>query len=305
MAEQPVDVGFVGLGNMGAPMASRLVAAGLRVCVADVRPDAVTAAVRAGAVGGGSAAEVAAVAPIVLVSLPTPAAVESVALGPGGLLEGGVMRTYVDLSTSGPSTAERVANALAAQDVDVVDAPVSGGVSGATAGTLTLMLSGSPDAVDRVTPVLAHLGRRLVHVGDRPGQAQLMKLINNMMSATAFAATAEAMVLGRMGGLDAATMLDILNASTGANNATADKFPKYVLPRSFDFGFGLGLQAKDLGLYVAEASRRRLPSWIGTATANLLGMAVADGMGEMDSTSLVQLVERWGGVTLEGRPAQD
>jgi 3-hydroxyisobutyrate dehydrogenase-like beta-hydroxyacid dehydrogenase len=304
VVEPKFEVGFVGLGRMGAPMASRLMAAGLRVIVFDLRSEAVAAAVRSGAVGSATPAGVADVAPVVLVSLPTPEIVESVALGPNGLINGDAMQTYVDLSTSGPAVAEKVASELARRDVAAVDAPVSGGVAGATRGTLTLMLSGEPSVLEQIDPILAHLGNRRIRVGSRAGQGQMLKLINNMVSATAFAATAEALVLGRMAGLDAAMMLDSLNASTGRTNASAEKFPKYVLSRTFDFGFALGLQAKDVGLYVAEAQRRHFPSWIGSATGNLLGMAVADGMGELDSTALVQLLERWAEVIVSGDPTE-
>src|SRR5690606_35939074 len=204
----PGPVGFVGLGQMGGPMSRRLLDAGHRLIVHDVRPEAVDALVAAGAEAAASPAEVAARAALVLVSLPTPEVVRAVVLGPDGLIQGGALRTYVDLSTTGQAVAVEVAAALGERGIVTLDAPVSGGVRGAREGTLAVMAAGPTGEVERVRPLLEAFGR-VFHVGERPGLGQLMKLANNFLSATAIVATAEAVALGVKGGLDPATMVAV------------------------------------------------------------------------------------------------
>jgi 3-hydroxyisobutyrate dehydrogenase-like beta-hydroxyacid dehydrogenase len=232
-------IGFVGLGQMGRPMSRRLLAAGHALVVHDARAEAMDALVAEGAEAAGSPAEVAARAEAVLVSLPTPQVVRAVALGPGGLIQGGALRTYVDLSTTGQPVAIEVAEALAERGIVTLDAPVSGGVRGAANGTLAVMVAGPAAALERLRAVLAVFGR-VFHVGERPGLGQLMKLANNYLSATAIVATAEAVVLGVKGGLDPVTMLDVINASTGRNTASEDKFPRQVLTGDYAAGFTTG-----------------------------------------------------------------
>jgi 3-hydroxyisobutyrate dehydrogenase-like beta-hydroxyacid dehydrogenase len=219
------QIGFVGLGQMGGPMSRRLRAAGHALVVHDLRAEATDALVAEGAETASSPAEVADRAEVVLVSLPTPQVVREVALGPDGLIHGDATRTYVDLSTTGQAVAMEVAAALAERGTLPIDAPVSGGVRGAINGTLAVMAAGPAAELERVRPLLEVFGR-VFHVGDRPGLGQLMKLANNFLSASAIVATAEAVVLGVKGGLDPATMLDVINASTGRNTASEDKFPR-------------------------------------------------------------------------------
>jgi 3-hydroxyisobutyrate dehydrogenase-like beta-hydroxyacid dehydrogenase len=251
-------VGFVGLGQMGGPMTGRLLAAGRRLVVHDVRARAMDAVVAEGAEAAASPAEVASQAETVLVSLPTPQVVREVALGPDGLIHGSAIRTYVDLSTTGQAIAVEVAQALAERGIATLDAPVSGGVRGAVAGTLAVMVAGPTGELERVRPLLEVLGR-VFHVGDRPGLGQLMKLANNFLSATAIVATAEAIVLGVKGGLDPATMLAVINAGTGRNTASEDKFPRQVLSGKYAAGFTTGLLTKDLGLCAAAADALGVP----------------------------------------------
>jgi 3-hydroxyisobutyrate dehydrogenase-like beta-hydroxyacid dehydrogenase len=291
------SVGFVGLGQMGGPMTRRLLAAGQGLVVHDVRPEAVEALVAEGANPAGSPAEVAARAELVLVSLPTPEVVRTVALGPDGLIHGSAMRTYVDLSTTGQAIAVEVAAALAERGIATLDAPVSGGVRGAREGTLAVMAAGPPAELERVRALLEVFGR-VFHVGERPGLGQLMKLANNFLSATAIVATAEAVVLGVKGGLDPATMLAVINASTGRNTASEDKFPRQVLSGRYAAGFTTGLLTKDLGLCAAAADALGVPMPVAAEVYAQWQRAVAELGPDADITTIVKPVERAAGVTV-------
>jgi hypothetical protein len=233
----------------------------------------------------------------VLVSLPTPQAVREVALGPNGLKEGSALRTYVDLSTTGQAVASEVAAALAERGIVTLDAPVSGGVRGAVEGTLAVMAAGPASELERVRPLLEVFGR-VFHVGERPGLGQLMKLANNFLSATAIAATAEAVVLGVKGGLDPATMLEVINASTGRNTASEDKFPRQVLSGKYAAGFTTGLLTKDLGLCAAAAEALGVPMPVAAEVHAQWQRAVAEAGADADITRIVALVERAAGVRI-------
>lgn len=293
-------VGFIGVGRMGGPMVRRLLEAGYEVVAGDTSRDALAAVVEAGAVAGGRPAEIASSVETVLVSLPDPEIVEQVALGEAGLAEGTRIRTLVDLSTTGPSTARRVAEGLAGRGIATIDAPVSGGVAGAERGTLAVMAASPLDLLAAHREVLERIGR-VFHIGAEPGQGQMMKLVNNFLSATALAATSEAMVLGTKAGLDPAVMVEVLNAGSGRNSATEDKFPKAVLPRSFDAGFATGLLCKDLRLCLEAAADAGVPMWVATNVAHLWQQALFQNGAESDFTTVVRVVERLAGV--EVRPA--
>jgi len=292
------DIGFVGIGKMGGPMAARLIEAGYRLIVFDSSAAAVAALVAKGAVAAASPADAASRAPTVLVSLPTPEIVRQVALAGDGIAGGTAIRTYVDLSTTGPVMATAVAAALAEQGIAVLDAPVSGGVPGAVKGTLAIMAAGAPETLAELGPVLERLGR-VFHVGERPGMGQVMKLANNMLSATALAASAEVMVMGVKAGLDPRVMIEVINAGTGANTAIRDKFPKAVLTRSFNQGFATGLMYKDVKLCLDEAERLHTPAWVLSAVRQLWSETNARFGPESDFTAIVRLVEEWAGVEVK------
>ena len=293
-------IGFVGLGAMGAPMADALLDAGHQLAVYDERPEAMAPFVARGARGCESVAAVGDAAPTVLVSLPTPEVVRAVACGEAGLLRGRAVNAFVDLSTTGAMVAEEIAARLHAAGIDHLDAPVSGGVAGARARTLTVMASGSAELFARVRPLLECVGQKIVLVGAAPGQGQTAKVLNNLLSATALAITSEAMTLGVRAGLEPATLLEIFNASSGRNTATADKFPKQVLTRRFDAGFRLGLMAKDVELCVSEARSRRVPMILGGLVAQLWSLAALTADDADDHTTIVRLFEGWTGVTVTG-----
>ena len=290
-------IGFVGLGQMGGPMTRRLLAAGYELVVHDVRAAAVDRLVAEGAERAASPAEVAERVEVVLVSLPTPQVVRQVALGPDGLIRGSAIKTYVDLSTTGQAVAVAVAEALGERGIVTLDAPVSGGVRGAREGTLAVMAAGPAAELERVCALLKVFGR-VFHVGERPGLGQLMKLANNFLSATAIVATAEAVVLGVKGGLDPATMLAVINASTGRNTASEDKFPRQVLTGEYAAGFTTGLLAKDLGLCAAAADALAVPMPVAAEVFAQWQRAVDELGADADIMTIVKSVGRAAGVRI-------
>jgi 3-hydroxyisobutyrate dehydrogenase-like beta-hydroxyacid dehydrogenase len=292
-----MTIGFVGLGAMGQHMAARLLDAGHDLAVFDTRQEAIEPHAARGARACDSAAAVADLAETVLVSLPTPDVVRAVAWD---MLEADALRTYVDLSTTGPVVAAGVAARLRDAGVATLDAPVSGGVAGAETGTLTIMAAGAAATFERARPLLEALGRNVVHVGTEPGQGQLAKVLNNLLSAAALAITAEAVALGVHGGLSARTLVEVFNTSSGRNSATDDKFPRHVLPRTFGAGFRTELMNKDVQLCLAEAQRRGVPMMLGGAVGQLWALAAATEPDGADCTEIVKMVEEWAGVTIDG-----
>jgi 3-hydroxyisobutyrate dehydrogenase-like beta-hydroxyacid dehydrogenase len=293
-------LGFVGVGRMGGPMSSRLLDAGYSLCVFDTNLAAVKPLVARGAVGVGSAAEVASRASIVLMSLPTPAIVQAVALGDKGIVQGSKVRTLVDLSTTGPGVAAVVSRGVAEHGITLVDSPVSGGVAGAQAGTLAVMVSCPKPALAQVEPILKNLGR-LFYTGEKPGLAQTAKLANNLLAAAALAVSSEALAMGVKAGLDPQVLLDIINAGSGRNSATQDKFPRSILPGTFDFGFATALSYKDVRLCVDEAEALGVPMVVGSAVRQMLAVTNARFGPASDFTCIAKVVEEWAGVEIRRR----
>ncbi|MBV7481847.1 NAD(P)-dependent oxidoreductase [Bordetella sp. BOR01] len=300
--EHKDTLGFVGIGRMGAPMAARLLQAGYDLTIYDTNPQATAPLAAAGARIAASPREVADAAHTVLMSLPLPEVVTAVGLGSDGLVHGAAVKTVIDLSTTGPQAAEQLAAGLQARGIAVIDCPVSGGVTGAERGSLALMVAGAPEHYQAVQPVLSVLGRAM-YVGERPGMAQTMKVINNLVSVTALAITSETLVLGAKAGLDPDIMVQIINAGSGRSNASEDKIPKYVLSRSFGFGFAIGLSAKDVRLCLEESERLGVPLRVGDAVRQLLN-ATRDKYGEQaDMTEIIRYVEADAGVEVRGKAA--
>jgi 3-hydroxyisobutyrate dehydrogenase-like beta-hydroxyacid dehydrogenase len=289
------NIGFIGLGMMGRPMATRLLEAGHTLVVYDTSPAAVQSLAAKGAVAAGSAAVVANEARVVFASLPTPDAMRRVAIGSEGVSSGNRIRIFIDLSTTGPRVSREAAEALAKRGVELVDAPVSGGPNGAAAGTLAVMAA-APQAIFREVEGLLKVFGKVFYVGEAAGLAQNMKLINNLMSVAAIAITSEAMVMGVKAGLDPSLMIDVLNASSGKNSSTEDKFPRTVLTGKFDFGFPIGLSMKDIGLCLREAESMGIPTPVGSAVQQILAITSSLFGPDADFTSICKTVERWGGV---------
>jgi hypothetical protein len=292
-----MDIGFIGLGNMGQPMALRLIEAGHSLIVYDTRNDAVAPLVALGAQLASSPADVADRVETVMASLPTPEIVAKVATGDGGVIHGKRVKRFIDLSTTGARAAADIAAQLAAGNIVQIDSPVSGGVGGAKKGTLAVMVSGPQDHIDLVKDVLAVFGKVFV-IGAKPGMAQTMKLANNFLSATAMAATAEAVAMGVKAGLDAAVMIDVINAGSGRTTASDGKFPQAILPRTFNYGFGTELMLKDVRLCVAEAKALDAPNEVMSTVLDQWEATNSEFGGESDFTVIVQMIERRAGVII-------
>jgi 3-hydroxyisobutyrate dehydrogenase-like beta-hydroxyacid dehydrogenase len=232
--------------------------------------------------------------------LPTPDVVLEVATGERGVIKGKRVRTFVDLSTTGSLMAKRIAVSLAARGIVQIDSPVSGGVPGAEKGTLAVMVSGPRAQFDALAPVLKVFGRPF-YVGAEPGLGQTMKLLNNLLSANALAATCEAVAMGVKAGLAPDVMIEVLNAGTGRNSASLDKFPRAILPGSYNGGFATGLLVKDLRLFAEEAKSLGLSLEIANAVVRMWEEAKAELGPDSDSTQMMQSIERRAGVTLHGK----
>jgi len=293
MAEN--TLGFIGVGRMGGRMAQRLLKAGHALTIFDTSDDAARPLVELGARRVDSAMAVASEAEIVMVSLPTPPIVEACALGPRGVGEGTKVKYFVDTSTTGSTYAKRIAAGLASKGIVAVDAPVSGGLAGAANGTLAVMVSCPDEAFAQVKTPLEVLGK-VFRLGTEPGMGQTMKLLNNLLSATAMAISAEAVVMGVKAGLDPNLVIEVINAGTGRNSATVDKIPRFVIPRTFNVGFGIALLNKDVRLCLAEADALGVPMVVGTAVRQLLSITEASEGHDADMTEVVKTVERWAGV---------
>ena len=292
-------LGFVGIGRMGGPMSSRLLDAGYQLCVFDTNAAALKPLVARGAKPATSPAEVAASAEIVLMSLPTPPIVQSVALGENGLVHGNAVRTVIDLSTTGPGMAKTVAEGLAPRQVTLVDSPVSGGIAGAEKGTLAVMVSCPKPTYGTVEPILKNFGK-LFYTGEKPGLAQVAKLGNNLLAAAALVVSSEALAMGVKAGIDPKVMVDIINVSSGRNSATQDKFPRSILTGTFDFGFATGLSYKDVRLCVDEAEALGVPMLLGGLVRQMLAVTQAKYGASSDFTSIAKVIEEWAGVEIRG-----
>jgi 3-hydroxyisobutyrate dehydrogenase-like beta-hydroxyacid dehydrogenase len=284
------ECGFIGLGRMGGAMARRLLDAGHEVTVYDPSTAAAEALAAHGARVVPSALSVADVAPVVFLSLPNPQIVAQVVLGTQGIREGKSLQVCVDLSTSGPDTAVKLATGLAQRDIASLEAPVSGGIKGAREGTLSLMVAGPPPVWERIQPLLQVFGKPFF-MGANPGAGQTMKLVNNLLGACAIAITAEGMTLGAKAGLDPARMIEVLNVSSGRSSATQDKWPRSVLPRTFDFGFASGLCLKDVRLCLAAAQSLGVSLGVGSAVCDLLQRTVTSLGPDSDFTAMAKIVE--------------
>ena len=295
-------VGFIGVGRMGAPMVRRLLAPGYEVSIRDVA-EAAVAPFRGtpGVTICSSPRQVAEEAPVVLLSLPLPKTLFDVVLGPDGVAAAGPGRCVIDLSTSGAKASRAVAAELTAKGLRFLDAPVSGGVPGAEKGTLAVMVAGERDLYEKHRGLLSIIGKNVFYVGAETGQGQAMKLVNNMLSATALAATAEAMAVATKAGIAPDVALDILNVSSGRNSATQDKFPKDVITGTFNYGFLTELMLKDVKLFEELADELRVPTLVSPAVINAWRVAVAQGYGPKDFTAIAQMFERWAGVEIRRR----
>jgi 3-hydroxyisobutyrate dehydrogenase-like beta-hydroxyacid dehydrogenase len=289
-----VDIGFIGLGNMGFPIARRLVKTNHNVVAFDTRAEAVDDLVALGAQGASSAREVADRVETVMASLPSPQASRDVA---ADVIDGSRVKRFVDFSTIGLQMAIEIHGLLARRGIVAIDSPVSGGVRGAESGTLAVMVSAPRPDFALLTPALETIGRPF-YLGDKPGSAQTMKLANNMLAATGLIATCEAVAMGVKSGLDAAVMTDVLNAGSGGTNASRDKFPRSILPRTFDHGFATGLMVKDIRLYLEEAKALGVSMEVAEAVARLWETVIRELGPDSDFTEAIKPIEQAAGVVV-------
>ena len=292
-----MEIGFIGLGNMGFPMARRLIEGNHDVIAFDTRGAALDRLVALGARAASSSKEVADHAETVMASLPSPAASLEVATGAAGVIEGSRVKRYVDFSTVGSQTAVRIHDLLAQRNIVAIDSPVSGGVSGAEKGSLAVMVSGPRNEFDVIRTALEAIGRPF-YIGEKPGSAQTMKLANNILAANVLVATAEVVVMGVKSGLDPGVMIEVLNAGSGGTSASRDKFPRAILPRSFDYGFATGLMVKDVRLYLDEAKALGAPADVAETIGRLWEAAARDEGPDSDFTTVIKPFEKAAGVTV-------
>src|SRR5204863_4614899 len=292
-----MEIGFIGLGKMGFPMARRLIEAGHRLIVFDMQKAAVDRLVALGAKAGTSPKDVADEVETVMASLPSLQASLDVATGKGGVIEGKRVRRFVDLSTVGSQMAVKIHDLLAKKNIVQIDSPVSGGVGGAEKVTLAVMVSGPRADFEVVKGALGVIGK-VFYIGAKPGSGQTMKLANNFLSATAMVATSEAVVMGVKSGLDPSVMIDVINSGSGLNTASRDKFPRSILPRTFDFGFATGLMVKDVRLCLEEMRALGLSMEVAEAVARLWEVVIREMGAESDFTSAIKPIEKAAGVVV-------
>ncbi len=296
-----MQIGFIGLGNMGFPMACRLLMENHDVIAFDTRGEALERIVARGAHAASSPKDVADRTETVMASLPSAAASIAVATGAAGVIEGSRVTRYVDLSTVGSQTAVQIHDVLARRGIAAIDSPVSGGVGGAENGALAVMVSGPRDEFDSIRTAFEAIGRPF-YIGDKPGSAQTMKLANNILAANVLVATAEVVVMGVKAGLDPAVMIEVLNAGSGATSASRDKFPRAILPRTFDYGFATGLMVKDVRLYLEEARALGVSADVAETVARLWETTAREQGADSDFTSVIKPFEEAAGVIV-GQPA--
>jgi 3-hydroxyisobutyrate dehydrogenase-like beta-hydroxyacid dehydrogenase len=287
-----LQLGFLGIGKMGGLMAQRLLADKHTLTVFDTVEAAMQPLIEAGARRASSPRELADSAEIIFASLPTPDIVKEAALGSDGISKGITAKVFIDTSTTGPSAAAEISRELGKYDIAAIDCPVSGGMAGARDGKLTLMVSGPRSTVDKIQPLLQLLGKPMF-VGETPGAAQTVKLANNLLTASAMAITAEALVMGVKAGVDPGVMCDVINVSSGRNTATVDKFPRAVFTGGFDFGFSTGLAYKDVRLCLDEAEALGVPTPVGAAVRQAFAIANAVYGPASDFSCIVRPLEEW------------
>lgn len=284
-------IGYLGVGNMGLPMASKLIDAGHELWIYDVRDEAMRPLLERQARRAGSPKELAETCETVVVSLPTLDIFRRALTGPDGLLAGKAMKTLVNTCTVGSPFVREVEAQCAESGVTLIDVPISGGVVGAKAGTLAVMVSGEPAKVAELMPTFRLWGKTVVVAGDKPGAAQIMKLTNNMLCAVAFVATSEAMTMSGQAGIPPEAMLQILNNGTGRNFATMHLFPDAILPGNFNFGATIDIIMKDVDLAIEQGENLGVPMWVCQAVRLVLKHGVFQGRGQQDLSRIVQIIE--------------
>ena len=288
-------LGLIGLGNIGEPICRHLIKEGYAVFVYDVDREAVAQLEDTTAEPTESPRALASVADVVLLSLPNSVVVEEIVLGEDGLAESlSPGKVVIDTSSSKPSSTRTISGRLAEAGIDMLDAPVSGGVMKARKGTLAVMVGGRREVFERCLPILQAFGGEIFFVGDH-GTGHLAKSLNNLLSATTLASAAEAVILAERAGLSPDLFVEVINASNGRSYSTEVKFPKYILNRSFEDGFATALMSKDLKIALEAAAEMDVPMLIGSTVAQVWQAAVAQGNGARSHTEIYAFLENMTG----------
>jgi 3-hydroxyisobutyrate dehydrogenase len=294
------SVGFIGVGNMGNPMASNVLKGGFPMTVFDRHAPAMENLLSAGAARGASAQDVVERSEIVLTCVPASPDVEALYLDAGGLVERAKPGTLlIDLSSVLPTTPRKIEPRAKARGVQFLEAPVSGGVSGARAATLALMVGGDAAILERARPVLSCIGPNIFHVGP-VGAGNTMKAINNMMACVNSLAMMEGFAVGVKAGLDPMTIYEVVKASSGGSKAL-ERIPTNIVPRKFEPGFKVRLMNKDLDTYLSIAKDLHVPVSFAAIAQQYEQAALAAGLGDDDTSGVVRIVERLAGLDRGGR----
>lgn len=295
-------IGFIGIGAMGRPIATNVVNAGHDLVVCDSDNVATDILAQRGAAVAQTAKETASQADIVIACLPNLAAAKEVVLGTDGVLAGDRARAFVNFGTFGSPHSVEMADAVSKSGKAFLDAPISGGPPGASAGTLGIMCSGDKETFDTLEPIFSVIAGKAVYLGEKPGAAQTMKLANNIISFGNLAIALEAMTLGAKAGLDPQQMIDVMNSSSGRNTATEVKIPNHVLNRAFDYGATLHIIEKDLELWRQEAELFDAPMWLGTNIRTLFRQCMTELGRDSDITELARTLEKMADVQISKAP---
>ena len=294
-------IGFVGIGNMGAPMAQNLLKAGYPLIVYDLSEKAMESLTKVGAEKASSARDLASRSPIVITILPASPDVETVVLGPEGILEGAKPGDIViDMSSSYPGSTKMLWERLSAKGIRMLDAPVSGGTEGAHEGTLAIMVGGEEKDYEECRPVFEAMGQNIYYLG-KIGAGHTVKALNNLCSACSMVITSEALVIATKLGLSPDKVIDAINSSSGRSWSSQSKFPNFVLNNAFNSGFTIGLMNKDIETAMRLGRELHIPMFVGATVQQLYNYAVGQDRGHECSSAITKIIEDWGGVKVRSK----
>ena len=293
-----MTAGFIGTGNMGLPLATHILDHEKSMSVYDVDISATQTLAAKQAHIAASPAEVASQAETVFACLPSVDSFRAVGAGPDGVIHGTAIKTFVNLGTMGTEAVGEIERVLGAKGIDVFDCPITGGTQRAWDKTLTAIASGPQAVFECVKPLIEAFAGEIFYIGDRVGQAQVVKMVNNMMSLTNLASCLEGMVLGAKAGIDAEKMLAVINSGSGQNSASLTKVPRHVMNRKFNLGGPMYISQKDVTLWRAEVERLGVTQWVGNTVHHLLMQACAMGYGPGDMTELAKVIEQMSDVEI-------
>ena len=294
-----MKIGLIGVGNIGFHFANRLIAAGYELCIYDKSQQALDRLSNSGAKIYSTVIDLASEVETVLLCLPMPQIVADVA---AQVAQGSKVKVVVDLSTTGPSVTRQVADMLEKSHIPMIGSPVSGGTVAAEKGTLAVMAAGPEKIFEEIKPILSALGKNIFYLGADPTLGQTLKIINNTLYATSMIASCEALVYGVKAGLDAKTMLDVVNVSSGRSFATLERIPQCVLDRSFPLRFTTELLHKDVKMCIDEAEKLGVPMQVNPAARQFLAFATSQGDGNKDNVYPIRHIEEWAGVEFGSKP---